>query len=77
MFVRVWLKTSLTLSLNPLQLGILVRLLDNFLMPDDLPPIGEDEQYVYSLPGRKDDKQLYRLMLANAEAEGEQQLLVS
>lgn len=39
-------------------------------MPDDLPPIGEDEQYVYSLPGRKDDKQLYRLMLANAEAEG-------
>ena len=47
-----------------------MQLLDNFLMPDDLPPIGEDEQYVYSLPGRKDDKQLYRLMLANAEAEG-------
>ena len=47
-----------------------MQLLDNFLMPDDLPPIGEDEQYVYSLPGRRDDKQLYRLMLANAEAEG-------
>eukprot|EP00955_Chlamydomonas_euryale_P079782 363340-Chlamydomonas_euryale.AAC.6 len=50
--------------------GILARLLDSFLMPDDLPPIGPDEQYVYSLPGRKDDKQLHRLMLANAEAQG-------
>lgn len=54
-----------------LQVVILVQLLDTFLMPDDLPPIGEDEQYVYSLPGRKDDKQLTRLMLANAEAQGE------
>ena len=53
-----------------LQLGVLVKLLDSFLMPDDLPPIGEGDEYVYSLPGRKDDKQLHRLALANAEAEG-------
>ncbi|KAG1660824.1 hypothetical protein FOA52_010249 [Chlamydomonas sp. UWO 241] len=52
--------------------AILVQLLDSFLYPDDLPPIGADEQYVYSLPGRKDDKQLHRLMLANAEAQGVQ-----
>jgi hypothetical protein len=50
--------------------GILVKLFDNLMMPDDLPPVGSDEGYIYSLPGRKDDKQLMRLMLANAEAEG-------
>eukprot|EP00798_Chlamydomonas_sp_ICE-L_P002710 gene2710-12580_t len=50
-------------------LDVLVKLLDNFIMPDDLPPIGPDEDYVYKLPGRKDDKQLHRLALANAEAE--------
>jgi hypothetical protein len=50
----------------------MVRLLDNFMMPDDLPPIREDgtDDWVYALPGRKDDKQLFRLALANAEAEG-------
>ena len=52
------------------QVRVLVKLLDNFLMPDDLPPIMEGDEYVYSLPGRKDDKQLHRLALANAEAEG-------
>jgi hypothetical protein len=56
-----------------LKVTILVRLLDNFLMPDDLPPIREDgsDEWVYALPGRKDDKQLFRLAAANAEAEGE------
>jgi hypothetical protein len=51
----------------------MVRLLDNFMMPDDLPLIREDgtDDWVYALPGRKDDKQLFRLALANAEAEGE------
>lgn len=41
-------------------------------MPDDLPPIREDgtDDWVYALPGRKDDKQLFRLAAANAEAEG-------
>lgn len=50
-----------------------VRLLDNFLMPDDLPPMREDgsDDWVYQLAGRKHDKQLFRLAAANAEAEGE------
>ena len=49
----------------------MVALLDNFMMPDDLPPIREEaDKWVYALPGRKDDKQLHRLALANAEAEG-------
>jgi len=41
-------------------------------MPDDVPPIKSDssDDWVYALPGRKDDKQLHRLALANAEAEG-------
>ncbi|KAL6762773.1 hypothetical protein V8C86DRAFT_3130507 [Haematococcus lacustris] len=53
--------------------SVMVRLLDNFMMPDDLPPIREDgsDNWVYALPGRKDDKQLFRLALANAEAQGE------
>ena len=50
--------------------GVLIKLLDNLMMPDDLPPVGSDEGYIYNLPGRKDDKQLMRLMMANAEAEG-------
>jgi len=52
--------------------SLLLKLLDNFLMPDDVPPIKSDssDDWVYALPGRKDDKQLHRLALANAEAEG-------
>mmetsp|Transcript_6712 Transcript_6712/g.17964 ORF Transcript_6712/g.17964 Transcript_6712/m.17964 type:complete len:329 (+) Transcript_6712:470-1456(+) len=52
--------------------SLLLKLLDNFLMPDDVPPIKNDgtDDWVYTLPGRKDDKQLHRLALANAEAEG-------
>eukprot|EP00983_Pelagomonas_calceolata_P028628 896519-Pelagomonas_calceolata.AAC.1 len=55
------------------QVSLLLKLLDNFLMPDDVPPIKNDgtDDWVYTLPGRKDDKQLHRLALANAEAEGE------
>ncbi len=55
-----------------LQVSVMLRLLDNCLMPEDLPPIREDgsDDWVYSLPGRKHDKQLFRLAAANAEAEG-------
>ena len=34
------------------------------------------DDWVYALPGRKGDKQLHRLALANAEAEGEQRHFV-
>jgi hypothetical protein len=55
------------------QVLVLMRLLDNFLMPDDLPAMRADGQddWVYSLPGRKQDKALLRLAAANAEAEGQ------
>lgn len=55
-----------------LQVSVMLRLLDNCLMPEDLPPIREDgsDDWVYALPGRKHDKQLFRLAAANAEAEG-------
>lgn len=46
----------------------LTQLLDSFLMPQDLPPPGEGDAWVYDLP-QKDYKQLMRLALAQAEAE--------
>lgn len=50
-------------------LRLLARLLDNFLLPEDLPLVGPGDEWVYALD-HKDIKQLSRLALAQAEAEG-------